>query len=522
MTIFERIGSRIHERGTFVKTSARTAASFGTNFDLLRLGALLFLLPNMFFMAGLTLVPAISVFLGCLLASAVFWKAGRNPNSFLAKPIEYKAFVGCFALSLTSCVLGGEAHFFYATYDWLTRDAVLADLVHHETINLYAFQGRDYILRAPLGLYLVPAMVGRAFGLVAAHYALLVQNATLLAIILYIVVQLMPRHKAAAAIVFILFSGVDILPALIANAAQNWRTGRFAFDRQLDWWNGEIQYPSHVTQLFWAPNHTLPAWWFAALLLLHVRREISLAMLAASFAPLVLWSPLAMVGALPFLLVFGLAQSPLKIMTPSFLAAVVSGAGFLPIALYTTIDGGRIPHEFMLWREGFLLLWPIFLMVEIPHAAVVALQWRLVEACDRRILLVAVAALIFIPIYSFGENDDFAMRVSSTPMFVLAFVFARIAVLTPRDGGGMASAISSIVIISATTPIVEIKTAFLPAGPISDCNLMTAWMESEAPFPTHYLAPRERAPTWLKTSTGPALEVEQRTCRLDHPARLQQ
>jgi len=515
MTAFERFISAT----TPSRTTAK--AALGTNFDLLRAGGLIVLLPSALFAKELGPIPAVSVLVGCLLVAAILLRAAARPESLLAKPIDLKMFAGCGAAALALCALGGEGRIFFANYDWLIRDAVLADLVKHETINVYGFDNHTYFLRAPFGMYLAPAMVGRAFGLIAAHWALLVQNASVLGVVLYFVAALTPRFRVAAVAVFVLFSGVDILPTLILNAEQIWRTGHFTFERQLDWWNGDIQYSSHLTQLFWTPNHMLPAWWFAALALLYARREVGFALLVASFAPLLFWSPLAMLGALPFLLLFW-GEEPRSLLAPDGLAALVSGAAFLPIALFLTVASGDIPHEFLLWRKSFWLLWPIFLAVEIPHTAILALRWRLIEECDRRIILVAIASLVLIPIYSMGENDDFAMRVSSLPMFLLAFAFTRVAVLTPRDGGRMATTISCLVIISATTPGFELRRAFVPASPISDCNFMTAWKESEAPFPYHYLAPREAAPAWLNASTAAPLEIEQKTCRLDRASSPQQ
>jgi len=519
MTLVERLRARLAAPPGRAEADAARRFPLPANVELIRFGAVLLFLPDALFAITLRFMPAIAVLGGCLLAWVILWRSPpRKDDSLLAAPIDAATLLGCAALALALCLLGGETHVFFANFDWLTRDSVLSDLVNHGMIDFYRVEDRDYVLRAPLGMYLTPAMVGRLFGLHAAHLALLAQNAALVAIILYFVALISPGRKIIALLIFTAFSGLDILPALVVNLGRWWQTHQFTFDRQLEWWNGAIQYSSHITLLFWVPNHMTPGWWFALLALLYVRREIDLASLVASFAPLLLWSPLAMLGAAPFLVLFGVEQLPVKIFTTRFFAAAASGLAFLPVAIYLTLDAGEVSHGFLLLLPGFVALWALFLIVEIPHAAIVALQRRLIPASDQRILALAIVALVFIPIYSLGPNDDFAMRASIMPLFLLAFAFTRVAMLTPRDNGLMATAISVIVLVSAETPIAEIIRSFSPAFAISDCNLLTASERGGGgSLPTNYLAPVSAVPAWLIATDGPRLTVEPRKCWPDHP-----
>jgi len=520
MTFVERLRTRLAAQPGRTEADAARRFPLPANVDLIRVGAALLFLPNALFAVTLRFMPAVAVLGGCLAACVIIWRSPpRKDDSLLAAPINAATLLGCAALALALCLLGGETHVFYANYDWLLRDSVLSDLVNHGMIDFYRVEDRDYMMRAPLGMYFTPAMVGRLFGLHAAHLALLVQNAALVAIILYFVALMTPGRKIIALPIFVAFSGLDILPTLVTAVGRWWRTHNFTFDTQLEWWNGAIQYSSHITLLFWVPNHMAPGWWFALLALLYVRREIDLASLIASFAPLLLWSPLAMLGAMPFLVLFGVEQLPVKIFTPRNFVAAAAGLAFLPVAIYLTLAAGEVPHGFLLLIPGFVALWALFLIVEIPHAAIVVLQRRFIPASDWRIVALAIAALVFIPIYSLGPNDDFAMRVSIMPLFLLAFCFTRVAMLTPRDNGLMATAISIIVLVSAETPIAEIVRSFSPAFAISDCNLLTASERSSgSSLPMNYLTPVSAVPGWLIATDGPRQTIEQRKCWPDHPS----
>ena len=82
------------------------------------------------------------------------------------------------ATGFALCILGGQGHIFYAAEDWLTRDAVLADLAAMP-LPAYPWNGETWILRAPLGMYVLPGAVGRLASLGAAHAFMLIQNACL-------------------------------------------------------------------------------------------------------------------------------------------------------------------------------------------------------------------------------------------------------------------------------------------------------------------------------------------------------
>lgn len=502
---------------------ARMATRALSNFHLFFFAALLFILPSAIFATALRPLAAVFVLAGAIGAAVILWRA-RLSSALLSAPIDPAQLALSLALGLALCMLGGEGHFFYATTDWLTRDAVLSDLVHNGLKVVYRYEGQDYLLRAPLGMYLIPAVTGRLFGLYAAHMALVAQNSLILGSVAYFTTHIAGVRKTPFLLLLIGFSGLDIVPILLAEAVEMSKGAPFMPFTHIEWW-GEyyspvrLQYSSHITQLFWVPNHMAPGWWFALLSLLYVRKEIDLAAVMVSFAALLMWSPLAMMGAAPFVALFAFEHLPRRIFSTRTLAAAMVGLCFLPVALYLTNDAGEVPHEVLLTREGYWLRYILFLAVEIPQAAIILYAWKKIEPYDRRLVALALVLLALIPFYSVGVSNDFVMRVSIAPLFLLAFAFARIAVLTPRDDSRFATSISVIVILSAATPLLEIKQALRQNFAISDCNLLTSWHKGDpSVLPTHYWARVEKMPGWLMSSEkAPALTVEDRKCWADHP-----
>ena len=220
----------------------------------------------------------------------------------------------------------------------------------------------------------------------------------------------------------------------------------------------------------------------------------------------------------PFLAVFGLRLFPRGLFERRILIAAAGALLFIPVALYLTVDAGAVAHQFLPGVAGFGALFMVFLLVEIPQSAVIAIGWKKIEACDRWLIAGAIALLVVIPVYSFGPSNDFAMRASIMPLFLLAYGFSRIAVLTPRDNSAFPTFISVLVILSFATPMIEFKRKLLPAYAISDCNVLTAWLKSDPRIlPTNYWARLEKVPAWLTPVSASPLGLEIRQCWPDHP-----
>lgn len=489
----------------------RAGAARWSNLLLVRIASSLFILPNIILAMDFRAPAALVLSAGCALALALVWRRRGGEAPLLFAAIDLRMLAACLAAAVALLLLAGEAHLFYTNWDWLIRDAVLSDLVRQGSPLFYRYEAEDYLLRAPLGMYLLPATVGHFAGLTAAHAALLAQNAILLALCLYFVAQLSKARNVAVFVLLVaLFSGLDALPQLFQHG--------MGMPDHLEWWNALFQYSSHVTQLFWVPNHALPGWWLAVLLLLFVRGEMDFAILLAAFVATLLWSPLVAVGAAPFLAIFGLRLGR-GLFAPRILAGALAGLCFTPVAIYLTVDAASVQHSWLIFADGFALTYALFIAVEIPHAGIVFAAWPKIEASDRVLIATAVALLLVIPFYLFGPSNDLAMRASIVPLFLLAFGFAKVAASTPRDGKPFSAIISAIVILSAATPLLEVKRAFVePAFAIGDCDLLTSWKKIDGEvWPANYLARVAAVPPWLVGVNDARLTLEDRKCWPDHP-----
>ena len=436
----------------------------------LTVALLLLAAPNLVFLASFLQAP---VGLICVaLATAALALVGADLRRSWAG-VDRPLLALCCACSVVLCLLGGEAHVFFANNDWLIRDAVLGDLVRHRLPLAYDYRGDVMILRAPLGMYLVPALIGKLFGILAAHVALLVQNSILAATVFYAFAS-QARSRAGAAFivaVFLLFSGWDIIGQSIAGRP-------VAIGTHLSRWAPNLQFSSTITQLFWVPNHALPGWLFVAAYLSWKGGKLNATSLLVVFGLCVMWSPLSAIGAAPFAIRAAVTDLWAKRVDARGAAALaLMGLALLPVALYLAADSGHVPHGLQPLGGDALFVYVVFLGLEVlPFAALVlCVRPRTALASWRLDIAMTLAILFAVPLYRIGGND-FGMRASIPALATLALAVARVS-LTPDERPRRGAMIATIVVLGfgAATPLYEIDRAITsPAFAISDCNLVTA------------------------------------------------
>ncbi len=223
------------------------------------------------------------------------------------------------------------------------------------------------------------------------------------------------------------------------------------------YWNSvgdtSLNYRGFISNLFWTPNHALPGWFFAVLLLLHLRREIDIAVLGLAFVILLFWSPLAMIGALPFIAICVLRALPGNVFCARNMIAIVAALCFLPVLFYLTLDAGTVGREWLLGLDGFWLSYLLLLIFGMPQAWIVLASWSKLAEWRKTAVGAAVFSLLLIPIYRIGaapDDNDLAMRAPTIALFVVAIVFCEIAsaTLTGRRKDALGFAAVAIVALS--------------------------------------------------------------------------
>ena len=430
---------------------------------------------------------------GAALVGLLAWLAGR-----LAGRIEVPApGIGrvtlCIAVAFLLFLLGGQGRLFYANIDWQVRDAILNDMRLHLWPFAYTARGVPELLRAPLGMYLAPALAGKALGAAAADVALLVQNSVVLGILLALTSLRFDSKRAAAEgmAVFLAFSGMDVVGQLLLHPGE-------ALPSHLEGW-AQIQYSSHITQAFWVPQHALSGWIAATLFLLWKDRGLPVGLLLGALPLLALWSPLGAIGALPFAAYAGwraLAERTLRAADIAFAALATLLA--VPSLLYLGAAADSVGLHVLAVPLG---RWFLFELLETaPYlAAVAAIGAR---GCHGPATLIMVAAtLLILPFLQIGESIDLMMRGSIPALAILSVLVAD--ALRDANRRGWVAALALVLAVGSVTGLSEIRRAVIyRPSPRPLCSFSGAWDQSFGGFgKSTYLAPVAALPATIRPSS---------------------
>ncbi|WP_156028597.1 hypothetical protein [Sphingobium chlorophenolicum] len=397
-----------------------------------------------------------------LLLAFISWKLMSGERR-----IDLWTLILCFVVAAILLILGGEGRLFYATPDWQIRDAVLADMGNHRWPFDYWLDGRTQLLRAPVGMYLVPALLGGASQL-GRDWALLAHNSLILGLLFAQGAALFETRRARliALVVFIMFSGLDVLGNIIHQRMVGW-----AYWDHIEVWAANYQYSSHITQIFWVPQHGFAGWALALAYLLWRKGLAPIGLFAASIPLVALWSPFALFGALPFALFAGLSvlrSGSWDWCDVAFCALALALA--LPALFYLAAGAGSVGGGPLPPNGGLYIL---FMMLEVVPFLWLLLRDR-TKGVDRTTILIAGACLLLMPLWKIGANNDFEMRASIMPLALIAIAFAEWAGrLELREEKAW---FLVILALGSVTGAAEIARVFrLAPSPAPQCSLAGAW-----------------------------------------------
>jgi hypothetical protein len=398
-------------------------------------------------------------------------------------------------VSLGLFLLGGEGRFFYANADWQIRDAILNDMSTLAWPYAYALDGHAVILRAPLGMYLLPSLAGGGL----SEIMLLLSNSARMALLLTLAWLLFDsgKKRVFALCIFLLFSGWDIIG--------NWLYGKagvpISWDH-LETWNLGFQYSSHITQAFWVPQHAIAGWACALIFLLWRKGLAPIGWFAATVPLVAIWSPLAIMGTIPFVLLAGFTTLLQRNFNQrDVMLAVIAFFVALPALLYMQVDAFNLGSEI---RDAPATIYILLFAFEVAPFILLPLLDRTNSGLERLTLWTILLCLIVMPFWKIGINSDFQMRASIMSLALLALAFSewliRAVEKQPRSKAAIAFAVVAIT-LGAATPVFELRRTLTNGpSPLPRCSLVGVWDKQTGLIASYetYLANVDSLPKALK------------------------
>jgi hypothetical protein len=361
--------------------------------------------------------------------------------------------------------IGGLA---FQNQDHQWRNAVLNDLISHAWPVTFApthpGEGSATLVYY-IGFWLPAACVGKVFGPVSAHVALLLWAWCGVALACGLVSQRLRSSLPFAAMILVFFSGLDCVGTLIKRIeAPGGYPGLWPPVQHLEWWGSYLGYSAMTSQLFWVFNQSIPLW----LSVLLVEGGLTRARLLLVFSLCAFFAPLPAFGFAPIAgctIVFagdgsGMSFSliGLKGRLKELLTVenVLGGLGVLIVALLY-LGANRNAGAWWL-RIPRPIDWLVFFVLEA------GLFLALVFARQRRnpLYYLSIVVLFAIaPPIAVGSSSDFTMRVS-LPFIVLLMLWSAEVVL--RDRGWRRTLMIGLLVLGAVTPLFEINRSLWRTG----------------------------------------------------------
>ncbi len=337
-----------------------------------------------------------------------------------------KKLVFCLIIICIWVYLSGVGKFVYQNPDHPHRNAIFTTLVRGHWPIIYESMG-DYLDR-PLALvyyfafWLPSAVVGKLVSIEAGFAFQAVWAAAGIFLAFCLFCEIRGRVQIRDLVIFMLFSGLDIIRVLILNPE-----AEILSADHIEYWNAGMQYSSFTTQLFWVFNQAVPAWLIIALILAQKDRRT---------------------------LVF--------IYSFSVLSCTFPAVGMIPILIYQAVvcryepalhwkkNIGRLIKEICTWENivcgGFIgIISYLFLRTnsssqiqEVVHLNITAyLLFLFCEVFFYFLLLhkycskcglyyICMLSLILIPFVRIGGYYDFCMRASIPALYVLYLYVAKV------------------------------------------------------------------------------------------------
>lgn len=385
------------------------------------------------------------------------------------KSKSIKLSVPYLAVLLTVCLLwayiAGIGEFSWTTMDHTARYAIMNDLVEYDWPVFYDLgEQSNPAVRQILGssdtvafayyffFWLVPALFGKLFGLTAGRVALVIWSAIGLNLIILSLNFLQKKPSVTALILFFAFGGFDIVMYVIQE---------FILDTSsaFEGWNTEFYVHGNLYQTMNTFNQAIPCWLLTSLLLSFPNKKHIGFISSLTFC----YSPWATFGILPIAicqLVKDKEGHRLKnILTPGNI--VVPAAVLAVFGTFFTANAGATGDKGFIWEffgGDYIFMLKCYLLYVIIEFGV----WSLIVFKDQKrnpVFWTAVITLLVMPVWKMTEANDFLMRGTIAPIFVITlYVLYKLddSIAAVKKNGNDLKAVGVIaaVLVAGLTPLM--------------------------------------------------------------------
>ncbi len=354
---------------------------------------------------------------------------GGTTDRFSGKTFSIIQLAGCLLPVIIMVCVSGVGGWGDQDDDWHKHNAILRDLSFSSWPVKYDTAEGPLLLVYYTAYYLPAAIIGRMFNLQSAHTVLFLWTIVGAGLSILWVLILSRSHPVWCGLIFVLFSGMDVVGAAIVN--------RLHLDH-IEVWGKFWQYSSNAALFFWVPQHALPGWLLTALVVddaqAHRLHQTGVEYLALSL----LWTPFVTIGLLPLIISIWIREYVLgryslrKLLTWHTVHAILLGgacvayfaARFEPYPMSASV--AMLPQgqfEFMpMFQYRNFFRYVVFLLLEFGmlHCLIYIAQWKNFVQFHPFAILFCSSTIILtvLPWFRYGFYNDLVMRASIPSLFI--------------------------------------------------------------------------------------------------------
>lgn len=415
-------------------------------------------LPMLIFVIGY-LKPVYATLAAAVIVVSVFLAIRSSQGTYMPQRTDVKKLIVIAAIVCLWVYLSGIGHYVFQNDDHRYRNAVFEMLTEARWPIIFndtqgQFEGSVAFVYY-YAFWLPSAVVGKVFGLGAGYFMQAVWAAAGILLTMYFLFSLKRKIKIWYVLLFIFFSGMDILGArVLGDKIPIIGSGH------IEWWAGlgTLQYSSHTTQLFWVFNQAVPAWLITVMMMSQKNRSSIVYLFSLS----VLSSAMPAVGLIPVALYkagecgydtdMSLRENARKFVKEICTFQNIAGGGMVGIMSYMVLkinNSGQLLHMNKITPVTYM----VFIFFEV--FVYFMLTWKTCRGS--KLYYISVITLIIAPVFGISYNADFCMRVS-IPALVILFFFVTETLESAYRGKKYVTALLLTVCLAvgAVTPLHEI------------------------------------------------------------------
>ncbi|MBR4342544.1 MAG: hypothetical protein IKP88_07540 [Lachnospiraceae bacterium] len=423
---------------------------------------------------------------------------GNTLDSEYSVNVSWKILIIFSVIAIIWIWQSGIGGFWTQSDDFIFRNAIFRDIVLRDWPVIYPVTGHALVYY--IGYWLFPALFGKLMLLLGAseetafsiaNSALFVWTFVIIILLFLLIIYTLKlsdsKKQIFAVILFILFSGADI----IGNIGYSWEYINYHYE----WWASSFQFSSFTTCLFWVFNQAVPAW-LCFMCVLHektMKNYIFIGMMCLFNAPL------PFVGWLVFCLFFAIRkgisifkerkqskEKSRKLKT--FFLEIPSVSNILAALIIFPIAGTYLLSNLAIHGSGAIRMAEAEMVTEeaaippelqfssnpvVNYFSFICIEFALYmifmawKYKKNAIYYVTFASLLIIPLLKIGGKHDFAMRASIPALVMVFFLVAKFlieekAILKLKGSIKRMTYIMLVIflIIGSCTPLMEFLRGF--------------------------------------------------------------